>query len=67
MNFLVVSAHLLTMIMNVQIILFFVTNERLSLIIFDNKDAIKIIRTLNVNRSHGHDDIFIKVVKICDY
>ena len=67
MNFLVVSAHLLTMIMNVQIILFFVTNERLSLIVFDNKDAIKIIRTLNVNRSHGHDDIFIKVVKICDY
>ena len=42
----------------------FVTNERLSSIVFDDKDIIKIIRALNINKSHGHDDISIRMIKI---
>ena len=26
----------------------------------------KIIRNLNVHKAHGHDDISIKMIKICD-
>ena len=44
----------------------FVTNERLSSIVFDDKDIIKIIRALNINKSHDHDDISIRMIKICD-
>ena len=44
----------------------FVTNETLSSVVFDDRDIIKIIRALNVNKSHNHDDIFIRMVKICD-
>ena len=46
--------------------LIFVTNERLSSIALDDKDTIKIIIALNINRSHGHDDISIRMIKICD-
>ena len=44
----------------------FVTNERLSSIVFDDHDIIKIIRALNINESHGHDDISIRMINICD-
>ena len=44
----------------------FVTNERLSSIVFDDKDIIKIIRALNINKSHGHDDVSIRMIKIYD-
>ena len=46
--------------------LVFVTNERLSTVVFDDQDIIKIIRALNINKSHGHDDISIRMIKICD-
>ena len=42
----------------------FVTNERLSSIVFDDKEIIKIIRALNINKSHGHDNISITMIKI---
>ena len=45
---------------------YFITNERLSSIVFDDQDIIKIIRALNINKSHGHDDISIRMIKICD-
>ena len=45
---------------------YFVTNERLSSIVFDDQDIIKIIRALNINKSHGHDDISIRMINICD-
>ena len=45
---------------------YFITSERLSSIVFDDQDIIKIIRALNINESHGHDDISIRMIKICD-
>ena len=45
---------------------YFITNERLSSVVFDDHDIIKIIRALNINKSHGHDDISISMIKICD-
>ena len=41
----------------------FVTNERLS----SDEDIIKIIRALNINKAHSHDDISIRMIKMCDY
>ena len=46
--------------------LIFVTNERLSSIVFYDKDIIKTIRALNINKSHGHDDVSIRMIKIYD-
>ena len=45
---------------------YFITNERLYSIVFDDQDIIKIIRALNINKSHGHDDISIRMIKIGD-
>ena len=42
------------------------TNTRRSWVAFDDPDIIKIIRALNINKVHGHDDISIRMVKICD-
>ena len=44
----------------------FETNERLSSIDFSDDDIIKIIRSLDENKAHGHDDISIRLIKICD-
>ena len=33
---------------------------------FKKEDILKIIRNLNVNKAHGHDDISIRMLKICD-
>ena len=59
MNFLVVSVHLLTIVVNVQVSLFLL----LIRIVFDDKDIIKIIRALSINKSHDHDDISIRMIK----
>ena len=45
---------------------YFLTDERLITIDFDKNDILKIIRNLNVNKAHGHDDISIRMLKICD-
>ena len=29
-------------------------------------DILKIIRSLNVNKAHGHDGIMIRIIKMCD-
>ena len=44
----------------------FKTHARLSSIDFDEEDILKIIRNLNVNKAHGHDNISIRMLKICD-
>ena len=44
----------------------FLTNEKLSTFNFNNDDIIKIIRFLNIEKTHGHDDISICMIKICD-
>ena len=40
--------------------------ERIDSIEITNNDIIKIIRTLNVNKALGHDNISIRMIKICD-
>ena len=33
---------------------------------FGNNDILKIIRSLNVNKAHGHDGISVRMIKMCD-
>ena len=45
----------------------YTTNTKLSLIEYENKDIINIIRSLNVDKAHhGQDNISIRMLKICD-
>ena len=44
----------------------YTTNTKLSWIKFENKDIINIIRSLNVDKAHDHDNISIRMLKICD-
>ena len=44
----------------------FLTQSRLCTLHFDEKELIKIIRNLNVHKAHGHDNISIRMIKICD-
>ena len=44
----------------------FKTNKRLFALNIKKGDILKIIRKLNVNKAHGHDDISIRMLKICD-
>ena len=43
-----------------------VSNVSLSSIHFEDKDILKIIRSLNYNKAHGYYDISIRLLKICD-
>ena len=38
----------------------------LSVINFTDDDVLKIIRSLNINKAHGHKDISMRMIKICD-
>ena len=38
----------------------------LSVINFTDDDVLKIIRSLNINKAHGHYDISMRMIKICD-
>ena len=40
--------------------------NRLTSIIFNDESILKIIRALDVNKAHGHDDISIQMIKLCD-
>ena len=42
------------------------TNTKLSLIKFMNRKIINIIRSLNEDKAHGHDNISIRIIKIFD-
>ena len=44
----------------------FLTQERLCSLDFSNDEILKLIRSLNVHKAHGHDDISIRMIKICD-
>ena len=39
---------------------------RFSLIGFDIEDILKIIRSFNIKKGHGFDNISIRIIKICD-
>ena len=43
----------------------FVTRERLSSLEFCVDDIVKIIRSLDQNKAHGHDEISIRMIKLC--
>ena len=44
----------------------FLTPSRLTTLDFNEEELVKIIRNLNVQKAHGHDDISIRVIKICE-
>ena len=44
----------------------YITNTKLSSIKFENKDIINTIRSLSVDEAHVHDNISIRMLKICD-
>ena len=44
----------------------FLTQSRLSYLDFNEDKILKIIRTLNIYKAHGYDDISIRMIKICD-
>ena len=44
----------------------FLTQARLKSLDFKEVKIFKIIRALNINKAHGYDDIYIRMIKICD-
>ena len=46
--------------------IFFKTHSRLNSISFQKEDILEKIRNLNVNKANGHDNISIRILKICD-
>ena len=42
------------------------THSRLGSLDFNEGELLQIIRALNINKAHGHDDISIRMIKICD-
>ena len=44
----------------------FLTQSRLNSIDFNEDEVLKVIRALNIHKAHGHDDISIRMLKICD-
>ena len=44
----------------------FLTQSRLTSLDFNEEEIFKIIRALNIHKAHGHDDISIRIIKICD-
>ena len=44
----------------------FKTNSRISSLLFENDDILKLIRSLNIQKAHGLDDISIRMIKISD-
>ena len=43
----------------------YISTVRLSSSNFNNVDIFKIIKSLNVNEAHGHDDISVGMIKLC--
>ena len=44
----------------------FLTQSRLGTLDFNENEILKIIRALNIHKVHGHDDISIRMIQICD-
>ena len=44
----------------------FLIQSRLNYKDFNEDEILKIIRALNIRKAHGHDDISIRMIKICD-
>ena len=44
----------------------FLTQSELVSLDFNERELLQIIRALNINKAHGHDDISIRMIKTCD-
>ena len=44
----------------------YLTQSKLVSLDFNENEVLKIIRSLNIHKAHGYDDISIKMIKICD-
>ena len=44
----------------------FFIQSKLNTIGFNENNILKITRALNIHKDHGHDDISIRMIKICD-
>ena len=44
----------------------YLTASFLESITISGSDILKTIRSLDINKAHGHDDISVRVMKICD-
>ena len=44
----------------------FLTQAKLGSLDFNEGEVFKLVRVLNINKAHGHDDIFIRMIKIYD-
>ena len=44
----------------------FFTQSRIGSLDFNEGEILQIIRALNINKVHGHDDISIRMIKICE-
>ena len=45
---------------------FLLTNVNYQSLDFNEEELLQIIRALNINKAHGHDDISIRMIKIYD-
>ena len=43
----------------------YISTARLSSINFNNADRLKIIKYLNDNKAHGHNDLSVRMIKLC--
>ena len=43
----------------------FATEQKLSTLEFCTDDIVKIIKSLDPNKAHGHDEISIRTIKLC--
>ena len=43
----------------------FATEQKLSILEFCTDDIVKIIKSLDPNKAHGHDGISIRMIKLC--
>lgn len=44
----------------------FESTNRISSIVFNDESILKIMRALDVNGAHGHGDISVRMIKLCD-
>ena len=44
----------------------FLRESRTCSFYFNENEILKIIRDLNIHKAHGHNDIYIRMIKICD-
>ena len=44
----------------------YLTNSRINSVPFSDNLVINVIRNLNVNKAHGHNNISVRMIKMCD-